>query len=419
MLAWSRLVETWVQENDEFLVICDDPWMFRHLSGLNGVMVDDPPWLWPLRLRLGLRGFMARCRVALKVLVARLALGSDRNQAPQGHPALLVYGHPGSDANGYDSYFGELMDHFSDLYRVLHVDCPVTLVRRLAGPRTLSLHAWGPLAAVLRLPFQRWCPSRENLSGSFGWLVARAATREGGTGQAAMIAWQIACQEVWVRDARPAVVVWPWENHSWERQLVRTARPFGVGTVGYQHTVVGRYEWNYSPGSNPDGMNSIPEFVLTSGDIGREILIKYGIEARRVQTGGSWRTRSQTLLHYDPDGPVFVALPFDRNIAEQILTAIRPLGAKGLQFLVKDHPLSPLSFDETAGVRRTQRALADQDGLGGVIYAATTVGLEAVFRWVANPSVSADRQNSKRRRFRRSSPYRPSMPGCWRLRCLR
>ena len=75
---------------------------------------------------------------------------------------------------------------------------------------------------------------------------------------------------------------------------------------------------------------------------------------------------------------MFVALPYEPTIAAEMVAAIRPLGAAGRRFLVKDHPMTPFGFDDGPGVERTAEPLDSQGGLAAVIYAMTTVGLEAV-----------------------------------------
>ena len=379
MLAWTRLVQTWTVAPATVLVICDDPWVFRHLARLQVVTAGKPPALWPTELRFLVRGFFARCKVAATVALAALRLRRHRKVIPRGAPTLLVYGHPTSTAEGADGYFGNLMKEMPALVRMLHVDCGTARARGLADDgRTFSLHAWGGLLAALGLVFARWRPRPEQREGPYGWLVRRAAAVEGGTGQAARMRWQSICQQAWLEEARPRVVAWPWENHSWERGFVRHARAAGVKTVGYQHTTVGKREWNYSAASNPDGLDSVPDRILTSGPAGLTKLLRLGYAAERLTIAGALRMRAVHALPRDSKGPVFVALPFDNDVAGQMVAALRPLGRKGRRFLIKDHPMTPFPFEESPGVTRCSTPLDQQTAVAAVIYAATTVGLEAL-----------------------------------------
>lgn len=378
MLAWSRLVGAWAKATGTTLVICDDPWMFRQFAGLEAVRAGRPPRLWTGEMKLALRGWAGRIRVALRAGVASLALRRGRRDWKPGDRALLVYGHPQSMASGEDAYFGPLMDEMPGLRRMLHVDCPPSRARQLAGPRTASLHGWGNPFAALSLPFARWRPSARHPGGEFGWIVRRAAAIEGGSGQSAMIRWQQICQNKWLRHARPGVVAWPWENHAWERQFVRAARAVGTRTVGYQHATIGNREWNYAPDSNFDGLAGIPDLILANGPLGHRTLLGYGYPEDLIAIGGALRLRDFEPLPHDPDAPVFVALPFDGRVAEEMVDAIRPLGLKGKIFLVRDHPMTPLAFTESPGVSRCTTPLQAQDAVSAVIYAGTSVGLEAV-----------------------------------------
>lgn len=374
MLAWDRLVRGWAAEDATILVICDDPWLFRHWSGLPGVTAGKAPPLWIREVRLALRGRLARLAVSLRMARAALALSYQRGLVRTKAPALLVYGHPRSTPDGGDAYFGPLMAECPALTRLLHVDCPPVRARALQGDgRTLSLHAFGSPLAALALWTKRWRPVP-----SEGWLVRRAAALEGATGTPAMIAWQLHCQRRWLAAQQPAAVAWPWENHSWERAFVRMARASGIVTIGYQHAVVGRREWNYAPTSNPDGEASLPDRIWAVGQADRERLVGLGCPEGRLTVAGALRYPQGRNPGYDPAGPILLALPFDGAIGTEMIEAVRPLGAAGRRILVKDHPMTPLSFQPSDGIERTEIPFSEQENLSAVVYCITTLGLEAV-----------------------------------------
>lgn len=374
MLAWDRLVRGWAAEGATILVVCDDPWLFRYWSGLPGVTPGKAPPLWRRELRLALRGILARLAVSLRMARAALALAHQRALVRAKAPALLVYGHPRSTPEGGDAYFGPLMSECPSLTRLLHVDCPPARARALQGDgRTLSLHAFGAPLAALTLWTRRWRPAP-----SESWLVRRAAALEGATGTPAMIAWQIHCQGRWLAAQRPASVAWPWENHAWERVFVHMAQSSGTATIGYQHAVVGRREWNYSPASNPDGDGSLPDRIWTVGPADRDRLAGLGCPEERLAVAGALRYPQGRVPGYDPAGPILLALPFDGAIGTEMIEAARPLGASGRRILVKDHPMTPLGFQTSVGVERTETPFSEQENLSAVVYCITTLGLEAV-----------------------------------------
>jgi hypothetical protein len=378
MLAWTRLADDLGKSAGDVLMVCDDPWLFRHLAGRPGIEAGQAPALWPKRIGHALRGIAARGRLAVHLLGTNLVLRGHRRRVPTAAPTLVVYGHPASRADGWDAYFGDLMDRLSGLNRLLHTDCRGGRARHLsAGGRASSLHPWGEPAHLLALPFTRWRPSANDAAGPLGWLVRRAAVLEGGRAAAAATRWQIGCQEAWLKARRPPVVAWPWENHPWERALVRTARRLGIATVGYQHTVIGRHMYNQSPASNPDGLAGLPDVIVCNGPAYRRQLEAWGVPADRLAVGGAFRLANQDIVH-DVQAPVFVALSSDTDISAQMMAAVRALGPTKRRFVVKDHPMYPFEFAETETLRRTTRVLPRHRALSGVLYSTGTVGLEAL-----------------------------------------
>jgi len=373
MLAWTRLVERWAADEARLLVLCDDPWLFRHLANRPGVIAGRPPPLRRREWRLFLRGLLARTKAAIRLARTARALAHQRKSAAKGASAILVYGHPASTAAGEDAYFGPLLREVPKLIRMLHVDAPLERAQALGKDgRTLSLHAWGSPRFARSLWKLRWKPV-------FGdWLVRRAAALEGGTGQAALIAWQNHCHRAWLAEIRPKAVAWPWENHAWERDFVRAARTLGVATLGYQHATVGWREWNYAPHSNPDGAASLPDRILTVGpaDLGR--LSRYGCPRNRLAILGALRYSRPARPPVDPQAPVFVPLTANPAINDELLDALRPLAAAGRQFLVKPHPLAPYPVPTGKGFTLCTKRLGEIEAISAVLYCVTTVGLEAV-----------------------------------------
>jgi hypothetical protein len=378
MLAWSAIVAETAANEACTLVVCDNPWLFRHLAAIDSLTAGAPPTLWPKALKLAVRGVAARLACTARLTAHWLTLQRHRRLAPQDARVLLVYGHPRSMADGDDGYFGRLMNDLPGLSRVLHVDCPADRARALeGGGRTLSLHAWGRMRDLFCLPWARWRPAPEHLNGPWGWLVRHAVALEGGTAQGTMIAWQRRCQRRWLRDTRPQIVVWPWENHSWERDFVRAAREVGTRTIGYQHSVVGPQMLNYGPGSNPDGLESVPDRILCTGPATRRQLAEWGVPEQRLGVGGALRIPDVPPICPDAKGPVFLALPFDAETARQMVAAARALTGRGYRFLVKDHPMTPFQFTSTDDLQRTDKPFFEHSGLKALVFSATTVGLEA------------------------------------------
>lgn len=383
MLAWTALVKSLIREDRRILVVCDDPWVFRHLARIESVDAGTPPPLWPVAGKLFLRGIAARAMLALRLVRAATVLAGTRAAARKGSPAILVYGHPGSDASGKDAYFGPLMSEIPGLGRALHTDCMVTRARDLCREGcSYSLHAWGSRLAAAALVFLRWRLPRHLRDGDQHWLLRRAAAHENSGGALAMTRWQSHCQGRWLADMRPSTVAWPWENHPWERQFVRSARRLGTATVGYQHAVIGRHQFNFSPVSNPDGAKSLPDTIMCNGAAYREQLLGLGHEAGRLRIGGAFRVGAESSAFYDPNGPVYIALSSIQPISRQMLAVAAMPGLADTRFVVKDHPLYPIAFSETGMLERTGLTIPESAGLRAVLYSTGTTGLEGLLAGV-------------------------------------
>jgi len=368
MLAWSHIVSSWAVEPETILVICPDPWLFRHLAEIPGIHpLTPPPPLWTRKLHLGIRGFLARLWCSLRFA---LAAGRRPRFSPPGQTWLLSYSHPASDGLKHDAYFGNLPAQFPNLLIALHVDGGRELHRLSATPRCFPLSAWGSPWFALAGVFARWRPRLTN--GGHVWLLRRAIAVEGGHAQAASIRWQIHCQSQWLRAVRPAVVSWPWENHGWERALCLAAEKADCLTLGWQHALVGRQESNYRPGLG------LPRQILCSGQASLHQLREFGHDPGRMIVAGSLRYPSFPRLRHDRQAPVLVALPFNRDLAAEMISAASPLAETGLTVLVRDHPMAGPTPALPPGMIGGAPPLNQHPALSAVIFAASTIGLEAV-----------------------------------------
>lgn len=383
MLAWTELARELVDSKERSLIICDDPWLFRHLARLPGVDAGKPSSIWPAATRLFLRGIASRLRLSLRLAHAALMLKSTRRVAQAGRPAIVVYGHPQSDADGNDAYFGPLMKELPQLGRALHTDCRVARAREICRDgRSFSLHGWGSPFFAMFLVFVRWRPSHDLLERSERWLLLRAAALENSGGALAMTRWQAHCQARWMSAMKPSVVAWPWENHPWERNIARVAGQSGIETIGYQHAVIGRHQFNFSPDSNPDGDQSLPDRIICNGPAYRDQLVELGYDPARLDIGGAFRVGRESRAYSDPAGPVYVALSSITPISQQMLDAVSAESLKGIQFVVKDHPLYPIAVTESENLERTPLTIPESEGLRAVIYSTGTTGLEGLLAGV-------------------------------------
>jgi hypothetical protein len=135
---------------------------------------------------------------------------------------------------------------------------------------------------------------------------------------------------------------------------------------------------NYGPASNPDGETSLPDRIICNGPATCDHLVGWNVPRERLVIGGALRFVGQANPKKDRNAPIFLALPFDNVTATEMVDAARTAAREGFRFVVKDHPMFPFAFTDTAGVERTMEQLSAQPAVSAVIYAATTVGLEAI-----------------------------------------
>ncbi|MDB9702481.1 hypothetical protein OAA86_00095 [Rhodospirillales bacterium] len=397
MLAWLVVVENLAASDDAIWIGCDDPWLYRALALLPGVTPIKVPRISIKWFQLILRGYLARTLAAMRVALAKWKTRQHRKTMLLSIDCILVYGHPESSPDGNDAYFSNLLNDIPALQRIMHTDCDASFALTLAkGKRTFSLHAWGHILTILKLPFAKWRPDTQHLEPKIAWLVKRAAVLEGSGGSAAMTKWQMSCQESWLRETQPKSVSWPWENHPWERDFVRQTRKLGVKTFGYQHTVVGRHMFNQGADANVDGTNSLPDKILLNGPCYRDDLALRGIPHDMMEEIGSHRIGDKKLPRYGKDGVVFLALSNNPLFAMQMIDATRSLACEGMPFLVKDHPLSPYSFDDSPYFTHTQLPLDQLPPLRALIYCTGTTGLEGLLaqiptiRFTPNGGIALD-----------------------------
>ena len=378
MLAWVKLTEKLASHEEIFLAVCDDPWLFRELAGIPGVESGSPPYLWLRELYMFFRGYLARSRLAAKLALASVMFSKKLENKKFSDRVVFAYAHPSSGADGMDAYFGDLMKKIPHTIRLIHTDGKISLARRLLSKRTASLHGWGSLRHCLSLIFKKWRIKGLRREDSYHWLKRRSISIENGGAAIASNFWQIQCQERLLLSLKPKIILWPWENHPWERELTRTAKTLGIKTIGYQHAVIGLQQFNPCPKSNVDGLNSIPETIICSGPAYYNQLVKWSVPEEKLVIGGAFRFKKSLSVSYDPSGPVFVAASADTDITKSLIQSISAAKGGGRKFIVKIHPLYPKNIILSHGIEITDKTLPEQNTLSAVVYGTGASGLEGL-----------------------------------------
>ena len=378
MLAWVKLTEKLASREEVFLAVCDDPWVFRELAEVPGVEPGKMSYLWSEELPLFFRGYLARSRLAAKLAYANLMFSKKLENKNFCDRVVFAYAHPNSGADGMDAYFGDLLKKIPRTIRLIHTDGKISLARRLLSKRTASLHGWGSLRHCLSLIFKKWRIKELRREDKYYWLKRRSISIENGGAAIASNFWQIQCQKRLLLSLKPKIILWPWENHPWERELTRTAKTLGIKTIGYQHAVIGLQQFNPCPKSNVDGLNSIPETIICSGPAYYNQLVKWGVPEEKLVIGGAFRFKKSLSVSYDPSGPVFVAASADTDITKSLIQSIITAKGGGRRFIVKIHPLYPKNIILSHGIEITDKTIPEQNTLSAVVYGTGASGLEGL-----------------------------------------
>jgi hypothetical protein len=81
-----------------------------------------------------------------------------------------------------------------------------------------------------------------------------------------------------MQDLNPGKVYWPWENHAWEKMLIKGVndQSSSVVKVAYQHSTIPLYLLNHFTAKEDLALPFYPDRIVTTGEVPKEILASYG-----------------------------------------------------------------------------------------------------------------------------------------------
>jgi len=418
LICYEHLVEHLVRDHQgdasHLFIVVEDSWLFRQLMDAYGqhpgIQFRGRVSLWTDCVRAVGVGLATRIVWGVRLLRNYVSQGRHRGLEKtrvSGRPLVALYSYPqhrclrGSD-EWADPYLGDL-DRLLERagYSICRFSPPEiggfeeALGRRgrYFIPLILYLKLPGLLGAVFALWRPVW-PANPELAGRpIGWLLRREFWKDRWRSSHLLRRTFFECVHAFLKDKRPQVVVFPYENQPWERMLVLAARLRGVATVGYQHGAgLARLGLSYFHGKGEYEFAPIPDRIITSGPYAYDVLNDGGAPRERLIMGGSLR-----FEHLCRDNPpvswptenglirILVALPIEPAWAEHLLDALRrsfPDGGRseGLEFSIKPHPMSRMS------PRSPRWPVAISSGTleeairpcALVVYTASSAGVEAL-----------------------------------------
>ncbi len=198
-----------------------------------------------------------------------------------------------------------------------------------------------------------------------------------------------------LRQQSPRRLLWPWENHPWERLLCLAARrsEHPPRLVGAQHTTVLLNQLRFFPPAEERGIAPLPDCILTTGERSRDILADYGAFPEGcLRPGAAIRFQNLRQLPAKPwSGSVQrLALPLTIDLSTNLPVlrmAIEAFAGTTYQVDVKAHPALPTA-QQVASLGQPlpdNFTIRDGEAMGPflaradlLLYSETTVCMEAL-----------------------------------------
>jgi len=365
----------------EIFLLVPDPRLHRLFGELFAAVPPVPRLVLP-----GPRAWARFLRTLLRAMANRPAA------APAG--ALIFTLSAGNPASDNDAYFGEFARQLRNL-------APTVTVYLASGP-ALKL-----CRSPHRLPFESFASSLTVIAAwidaFFSGVRAHGTADRFGADKFAslhryMRSTEVRCGEYFMhrlygrvfprmlREVAPRLLLYPFENRSWEKLLLAAAHAQGVGRrIGYQHSSITprHLAFHVAPGEIPDKF--LPDRIFTVGDFTAEWLRQVApVLAGKLAIGVSLRTARQKVSA--PGGAVLVAISSSRNEAWNLLQVTHAAASQSdVPFIVRTHPTIPVKdlfglFGWPQNVELSAgRTLAEDLSRATIIaYSSSTVALEGM-----------------------------------------
>jgi hypothetical protein len=184
----------------------------------------------------------------------------------------------------------------------------------------------------------------------------------------------------------PKTLVYPLENRSWEKRLVRAARGRGVRCVGYQHSSITPRHLAFTDPAGSTGTADLPDVILTCGEVTADLIRLHMPRAEPlVKVGAALRTRRIGLA---PPAASTLLAPISSSRAEawEILRVLSTFVEHcDMPVLIRAHPTIPMAdlyaqFSWPARVRLSAGGAlaADIANASVIAYSSSTVALEGM-----------------------------------------
>lgn len=243
----------------------------------------------------------------------------------------------------------------------------------------------------------RWPDALSVRGHSVRWLCLREWWLE--VGRASLCAYRLyyECVRGMLSKGSWRTLISFYENQPWEKLQVLAARASGVRTVGIQVSLFSRFYLPHALGRGEQERLPLPDLLGSSGEAARRLWEESGFPASSLRLCGALRypdlaerTRSRNPAppKAEERSRVLVVLPIDPELTRHLLDALArafPDGgaADGLRLRIRAHPVEPMprdwvQFPATIAETTSTNLQEDLSACGVVLFAGSTVGLEAL-----------------------------------------
>jgi hypothetical protein len=185
----------------------------------------------------------------------------------------------------------------------------------------------------------------------------------------------------------PSSVLYPFENRSWEKLLLRSAYVAGVkNTVGYQHSSITERHLALKILENELDSKDLPFKVITTGQVTYDWL-KHNSPAisKKLICGGSLRKVKEKLDLPGHKG-ILVAISSSTNEAQRILAILNKLANKiSIPIIVRSHPtinieklFNSMAWNSNVILSKNKKLSEDLFNCHVVLYSSSTVAIEGM-----------------------------------------
>ena len=187
---------------------------------------------------------------------------------------------------------------------------------------------------------------------------------------------------------QPKTLVHPFENRSWEKLLLLSARVYQVSNcIGYQHSSLTSRHLAFQIDDNESSETYFPDSVITVGDVTAEYLRSVSpIYQDKLIVGGSLRRVDVASEGSLPDTSILIAISSSFSEALRLLILLNDCcNSIDVPVIIRSHPTIPIkdlfsSFDWPNNIYLSEGNTLIEDLLSVslVAYSSSTVSLEGM-----------------------------------------